>query len=152
MPSSHLVDSQDRSRPRKMSHHPRRRRSRWIISPMKLKSKWDVLEIQRDILCELFGMMMMLSFFLFSSETSLEDFSLPIMVTVHPAASNIGRTVSLTILLAFPFPPTGLTSTRTLFLGVTSIVNHRYPSLRETHLHKQPAWQSRPIVPPPPPD
>lgn len=45
---------------------------------------------------------------------------LTIMVTAHPVASNIGKAVSLTILLALPFPPTGLTSTSTLFRYPTS--------------------------------
>lgn len=42
------------------------------------------------------------------------------VVTIHPAASSIGRTVSRTILLALPLPPTGLTSTKTRLRGVTS--------------------------------
>ena len=43
---------------------------------------------------------------------------LPLTVTVVPAASSIGITVSFTISFSLPFPPTGLTKIKTFLKGL----------------------------------
>jgi hypothetical protein len=42
------------------------------------------------------------------------------ILIAHPAASRIGMTVSLTTALPLPFPPMGLTSTKTRLNGLIS--------------------------------
>ena len=85
----------------------------------------DLLVIQNSVFCELLGVTCMLCLCGILSRfpcTSCEvnGVNVPIIVTSQWAASSIGSTVSLTILLAFPFPPIGLTRTNTLFREVTS--------------------------------